>query len=606
MSTLSRLPWAISAHSVPGRLIGLAAPGEDPPVDNPSDPVVDPGTPSDTPSSDAPSDTPTSDTPSAADTSSAPAEVVRVEAGASMAELSSAYWSGETSTSFTIYAKNTGNVPVDVRITYTLPIGVDDRGSADCTAGHCTFSLATDAQALLTVNVTVSPTAWRNAPLTGKIEVHAERSASIVTADKPAPDDLSTNWDVSFPPGPPVHGLALTTEDVPLGAVFSTAGQLVVHFTNTGAVPGQGELQVIAPTGVSVTGFPAECVSHHKVSATVQSCALGSVPAGASVRVAFGLSVSARARADAPVAGLVRAYLSPVGLDPLATQASWQIIAAPATVGAVASQGVLPSPSPTKFSAEAPQASLSDGPIGLVTQYANAAVEAVGWRLVVTSLLLLIVVLIGLSLGLRRRRIRPVPLFPPPLPSQRGGPILTGAAKADDKADDKGADGKPGAGRRADRHRRPVVTGAADNGESASAGSPAAGGVAVLDGPSPASAAPIAEQMGHIGAGEPLPRRQRATPPDVSVGAQPVAGTGSVAQSGPAPAGEPADAGAAAAPDSGRTPRRASDALTTAHLPVIGPAQLPNPFAANGYAPNTPLTVKLTSAEGTEEPDRPY
>ncbi len=184
---------------------------------------------------------------------------------------------------------------------------------------------------------------------------------------------------------------------------------------------------------------------------------LGAVPAGASLRIAIGLSVTAKARADAPVTGLVKAFLNPVGLNGLMTQTSWQITAVPASPGAVASQGVLPVSVPDKISGDVPQAALSDGPIKVVSQYASAAVQVLGWRLVITSLVLLIVVLIGLSLGMRRRRIRPVPLFPQPLPFDRQGPVRLveprkgraqrsrgAAAMPDEAADSEAAAGTPG------------------------------------------------------------------------------------------------------------------------------------------------------------------
>ncbi len=532
---------------------------DDPPSDPPSDDPTDPGTPTDTPTQDPP----TSDPPVVPDspTPNQPQSVAGIKIGASVADLTDDYWNGATSTSMTIYLTNTGNIDEQAHVTYGLPNGVTDRGSPDCSHGVCDVTVTAGASGvLLKVNLTVSPQAWKQAPLRAGVSVHATADGGLTASD-------STTWDVNFPPGPPVNGLTLTAEDVPLGSPLSTGGQLVAHFTNTGAVAGNGELQVVTPAGVAVTGFPADCVSHRQVSANTQSCQLGSVAAGTAHRVAFVLTISAAARADAPVVGVLRASLSPVGLDPVTTQTSWQITAAPHSPGAVAAQGVLPSPSPTPSATTSPTPDATDGPLDVVTGYASAAVQVVGWRIVVTSMVMLILVLLGLTLGLRRRRFRPVPLFPAPLPA---GPRpdradLTGPAGGSNGS------GSNGSGRTGSRDTGGGDTGGDRRGEQG--GSDTGGKIRKVE-------------------GAPLPQRHASNPPDVSLATrsladtpppaapQPVAATAAPATAAPQPR-----AGGTAPLDYGSRDDQPDETDRTGRIPTIGTPVMPSPFTGTGYSP---------------------
>jgi hypothetical protein len=542
-ATPHRGPWTATALAPAGPLGGLA--GEQPlgdgaPADGETPVAVDnptPDQPSDPPTSDPPASPPPVVETTAPAPPPPPAPTVKIALGVGVADLTDGYWNGATNTSFTIYLSNSGTGSASVHVSYTLPAQVFDRGSADCAGGGCDLVLSSGGAALLKVNITVSPQAWRYAPLGGSVSVRARSTQAPALID----DVPATAWGLNFPPGPPVNGLTLTAQDVPLGAAASATGQLVAQLTNTGKVAGAGELQIVTPAGVAVTGFPAGCASHHQAGADTQICELGQVPAGASTRLAFTLSISARARASAPLVGVLRATLAPAGLDPLGTQTSWQITAAPRSPGEVAQDGALPAPTPVALSL-APTPAESDGPIDQITGYAAAAVQEIGWRLMATGIVTLTLVALALAVALRRRRVRLVPLFPAPLPAGHATglvPVRTGT-------------------------RTPTDTPAT---------SPAAGG-------------------------DPLPRRTPAAPPDAFL---PPRDWDAPADTPDAPAPDAASPDAAApdaptADDAGAVAAEApaADAVSNAtsapsgteqtmRIPTQGNPVLPSPYTGTGY-----------------------
>jgi hypothetical protein len=333
---------------------------------------------------------------------------------ASNAVLGPQYWSGARASSFVITVRNTGTVPAHTTLTYTLPPGIDAAGTGDCPHGTCTVeALDPGRSASLTVPITVGANAWRTAPLTGKIDFSA-------TAPQASPANGTANWSVVFPPGPPAPGIALQVADVTLDSDPTDPGELVIQLTNTGGRPGAALIEVVVPPGVVVTRLTAECQSQRQVNSITTECGLGTI--GPKVQRAIGvmLAVSDVVRADAPLAGLVRASLTPSGQSTLTTQASYQILAPQAQAGvnvaATASAGT------------SPDAAASANPAAL--------------PIILGSILLLALVGVGLVLRpdlLPRRGLgpgrpwsagtgpwRPVATFAPPL-TATGSPVTSTA-----------------------------------------------------------------------------------------------------------------------------------------------------------------------------------
>src|SRR5262249_33787959 len=140
-------------------------------------------------------------------------------------------------------------------------------------------------------------------------------------------------------------GMALQVADVTLDSDATVPGELVIRLTNTGGRAASAVIDVVVPAGVNVTHLPAECQSQSEVDASTTRCGLGTLGAGAQRAIGVPLEVSDSSRADSPLAGLVRAVLTPSGQSARSTQASFQIIAPPAQTGVsvVASASVAPS-----------------------------------------------------------------------------------------------------------------------------------------------------------------------------------------------------------------------------------------------------------------------
>jgi hypothetical protein len=332
------------------------APAETPGVTVYDTPTADPSGPTDTPSptppeSPTPADSPTpspeppppttpppATTPGAPPTTARPAGVLAVKVMANNAVLGPDYWTGNAAGSFVITVKNTGNVPARTSLRYTVPGGVTDAGTGACGHGTCLVdSLAPGAARSLPVAIRVDGDAWRHAPLTGRVDFSATATgASAATG--------TVTWGVVFPPGPPAAGIVLQVADVTLENDVAVPGQLVIRLTNTGVRPAVGVLDLVVPAGVTVAPPPTDCQTQRQVDPSTTECGLGTVPAGVQRAVAIPLVVSDRARADAPLAGLVRASLTPTGQGSRSTQASYQIIAPQLQSGVSAARTASPVP----------------------------------------------------------------------------------------------------------------------------------------------------------------------------------------------------------------------------------------------------------------------
>jgi len=327
--------------------------------------------------------------------------------------LGPGYWTGGYDSSVTVTVTNTGNVPEDGTVAYALPRGVTDRGSADCTGGGCGVSgLAPGETRFLRIALRVAPDAWKGGLISGTASVAVSGGGASGSA---AP----TDWAVVFPAGPPVNGLVLKAGNAQLAPGNNLRTGMTAHLSNTGATPAAGSVQLQLPAGVTIATFPAACTGHSVVNPTTQRCDLGTVPAGGTVDLVFGLQLTPHAYENAPLASMLTATLVPPGLDPVTTAVWWQVLAAARTPGAVAALGISPGPGHSR----APAVSDSNDPglIGGFADYAVAAYQVVGWKIVLISLIVLIGVLLGLALGLHQRRERPVPLFPAPLSGTGSG-----------------------------------------------------------------------------------------------------------------------------------------------------------------------------------------
>jgi hypothetical protein len=308
------------------------------PTPTPSPTPVDSPTPSPTPA--PPPTTPAPATTPAAPptTPAAPPRVLAVTVMADNAVLGTDYWSGDGAASFVVTVKNTGTVPARVNLRYTVPPGVTDAASGACAHGTCLVDpLAPGAVRSLPVAVDVDPDAWRHAPLAGKVDFSATTAGAAAATG-------TVNWGVIFPPGPPAAGIALQVADVTLEKDVTVPGQLVIRLTNTGARAAAGLIDLVVPAGVTVAPLPPDCQTQRQVDPSTTECGLGSVPAGVQRAIAIPLVVGDSARADAPLAGLVRASLTPPGQASRSTQASFQIIAPQVQSGVSAATTASPVP----------------------------------------------------------------------------------------------------------------------------------------------------------------------------------------------------------------------------------------------------------------------
>ncbi|RKN31844.1 hypothetical protein [Micromonospora musae] len=267
---------------------------------------------------------------------------VRIETGD--VTLTAGYWNARsTVTTLQVTVTNTGSATARVGLSYRLPTGLTDAGTAGCApaAGggyRCgDWTAPAGARFSSLIRVRVAGDAWRRMPLGGSVAVTA---AAPGVAGRVGDDE---GFAVLFPPGPPAAGIALDTDEVTFD-ISGTAADLAVRLTNTGSVDAAGRIDVLLPAGVSVPAPPAGCVP---LEETRTRCDLGTVRAGHRVELRLPVAATPAAQRDAPLAGAVIARLAPSGGGTRQVQMSFRIsaavalatpVAAPAPTG---SQGVL-------------------------------------------------------------------------------------------------------------------------------------------------------------------------------------------------------------------------------------------------------------------------
>ncbi|GAA5177944.1 hypothetical protein GCM10023322_03840 [Rugosimonospora acidiphila] len=332
------------------------------------------------------------------------APVLRVRAYASSAMLGDEYWSGTDGTAFTITVKNTGTVAAKVDVSYTVPNGVTDSATGACQGGHCSISsLSPGASVPLTVAITVSPDAWRAAPLAGQFGFTATGDdARVSSGQRP--------WSIVFPAGPPVPDIDLRVENVALGTDPDVPGQLRIKVANAGHLPAAASVDVVVPNGVSQGSLPTSCQQRQRLDGATTRCVLGTLTPGAQESFSVPLTVDARARADAPLAGLVRATLTPSGQDGRTTQASYQILVPAGQTGVDVGSTASDSATPLGNDHDEEYGSFA------LTPHNTAA-----WPIIAVSTVVLIGVIVALVIVLRGRPVTAAPRF-------AGGPAMRNAA----------------------------------------------------------------------------------------------------------------------------------------------------------------------------------
>jgi hypothetical protein len=274
---------------------------------------------------------------------------------------------------------------------------VSDAATGACGHGSCSVSsLAPGAAVALPVALTVSPDAWRQAPLTGDFTVSA-RAPRARTAT------AGGTWGVVFPPGPPVPGIDLKVDDVSLSNGTDATGRLRIGLANTSTVPAAARLDVVVPDGVGTGPLPPDCAKQPAPASAAVRCGLGTVRPGQEASVSVPLRVVA-ARAGTPLTGLVRATLTAATGQARTAQASYQILVPASLSSVTASSAITPGVMASDAAAAAPDGAAERGRSALLDAH-----SAVAWPVIVVSSAVLVMVIVGLVLGLRRPTTRRVP-----------------------------------------------------------------------------------------------------------------------------------------------------------------------------------------------------
>ncbi|WP_165947193.1 hypothetical protein, partial [Micromonospora sp. 15K316] len=322
-------------------------------------------------------------------THSAPAaHPLGVRVGTGDVALTAGYWNARsTVTTLRVTVTNTGTATARVALSYRLPTGLTDAGTAGCapTGGggyRCgEWTAPPGARFSSLIRLRVAGDAWRRMPLGGSVAV----TASAPGAPGTAGDD--EGFAVLFPPGPPAAGIALDADEVTFD-ITGTVADLAVRLANTGSVDATGRFDVLLPAGVSVPTPPAGCVP---LEETRTRCDLGAIRAGHRVELRLPVDATPAAQRDAPLAGAVIARLAPAGGGARQVQMSFRISAAVALATPVAV------PAPTGS-----QGVLGAG-AGAPVAPAGSPVERIAIVLVVVSALLVALAL-WLALAVLRRR----------------------------------------------------------------------------------------------------------------------------------------------------------------------------------------------------------
>ncbi|MFC3504163.1 hypothetical protein ACFOOK_24785 [Micromonospora krabiensis] len=406
-------------------------PGGDTPTEEPTgpgDPTTAPSTiepPSETtppppvttepapPTTSAPAATPTTTAPSAVPTTTtrpplppdrppvrptapgnAPAPPLGVRVTTGDVTVPARYWnSASIVTTLQVTVTNTGRVAERIRLSYTLPPGLTDAGTAGCAeqggGSYRCGEWTADAGARFStvVRVRVAGTAWRQMPLSGSVAV----TASAPGTTGPVSDH--EGFAVLFPPGPPAPGIALETGEVAFD-ISGEAPDLAVRLGNTGTVDASGGIEVVLPAGVTVPVPPAGCAA---VDATRTRCDVGTVPAGETAELWLPVEATPEAQRQAPLSGAVVGSLDQRSGQSRQVQMSFRITAAAALATPVAT-GAAPTGS---------QGVLTDG-TAVASGGGGGSVRRTAILLIAVSTLLVVLALGLATTSLRRRLTGPV------------------------------------------------------------------------------------------------------------------------------------------------------------------------------------------------------
>jgi hypothetical protein len=309
--------------------------------------------------------------------------------------LSGAYWNADsTAATLRVTVTNTGTTAQRIRLSYTLPAGLTDAGTKGCAvtgggAYRCgAWTAPEGARFSSLIRLRVAGTAWRQMPLSGSVHV----AATAPGASGEATDDQG--FAVLFPPGPPVPGISLATDEVAFD-ISGAASTLTVRLGNTGKVDAAGRVEVVLPAGVSVPVPPAGCVT---VDATRTRCDAGTVAAGKAVDLRLPVEATPEAQRAAPLSGAAVAQLDPRSGPTRKMQMSFRITAAAALATPVVSP-----PAPTGS-----QGVLAAGGGGDDDDRVSS-VQRTAVILIAVSALLVVLALALATTSLRRRFTDPVP-----------------------------------------------------------------------------------------------------------------------------------------------------------------------------------------------------
>ncbi|MFI6824840.1 hypothetical protein ACIBJE_28415 [Micromonospora sp. NPDC050187] len=308
--------------------------------------------------------------------------------------LTAGYWNAaSTRAALRVTVTNTGGVTGQLSLAYTLPAGVSDAGTPGCApAGDRSYrcgawTTAPGARFSSLIRIRVSGDAWRQMPLSGAVTVTATAPGEAA----PVRDD--EGFAVLFPPGPPVPGIALETDEVAfdIGGGPST---LEVRLGNTGAVDAAGLVEVVLPDGVGVPEPPDGCTFQPATGRT--RCEAGTVAAGRTAVVRLPVVATPEAQRRAPLSGGAVGQLDPRHGESRRVQMSFRITAAAALTPVA---GV---PQPTGSQGVLTGSTRGSGPDDGLSSAQRTAII-----LIVTSGLLVALALTLATTSLRRRLTGP-------------------------------------------------------------------------------------------------------------------------------------------------------------------------------------------------------
>ncbi len=225
--------------------------------------------------------------------------------------LPGSYWNSRGAVAdLAITVANTGEVTERVHLTYVLPAGLRDAGTAGCwlvTAGtsRCTArTVEAGATWTLRARVRVTADAWRLMPLNGM----ATARAQVPTRPLLGSARDREGFAVLFPPGPPSAGVALAAGEVRFDPAADGNATLEVKLGNTGRIDATGSVEIILPDGIDVVAVPPGC---RLADSGRTRCAFGLLPAGRSAGVRLTARATPQVLARAPLSGAVLGTLKP-------------------------------------------------------------------------------------------------------------------------------------------------------------------------------------------------------------------------------------------------------------------------------------------------------